>query len=219
MKQKTLFITAAIVLVAAFAGAALLYKGQKAQQATQAAAQNREALVRLHSPAIGKADAPVHIVEFFDPACETCSAFYPLVKELMAAHPDKIRLSLRYAPFHQGSDEVVKVLEAARKQGKFWQALETLLASQPGWTQHHAARVDLVWPQLERVGLDLERVKNDMQSPEIARVIQQDLADAQTLNVTMTPEYFVNGRPLPSFGYDQLKALVQEELAKAPAAK
>jgi protein-disulfide isomerase len=219
MKQKTLFITAAIVLVAAFAGAALLYKSQKSQQATQAAAQNREALVRLHSPAIGKADAPVHIVEFFDPACETCSAFYPLVKELMAAHPDKIRLSLRYAPFHQGSDEVVKVLEAARKQGKFWQALETLLASQPSWTQHHAARVDLVWPQLEHVGLDLERVKNDMQSPEIARVIQQDLADAQTLNVTMTPEYFVNGRPLPSFGYDQLKALVQEELAKAPAAK
>lgn len=217
MKQKTLFIAAAVVLVAVFAGATQFYKSQKAEQAAQTAAKNREALLRFHSPTIGKADAPVHIVEFLDPACETCSAFYPYVKQMMATNPDKIRLTVRYAPFHQGSDQVVKMLEATRKQGKYWEALETLLSSQAAWVQQHTARPEQVWPQLERVGLDLERIRNDMQSPEIARVIQQDLADAQTLNVTQTPEYFVNGRPLPSFGYDELKALVQEELAKAPA--
>lgn len=217
MKQKTLFIAAAVVLVAVFAGATQFYKSQKAEQAAQTAAKNREALLRFHSPTIGKADAPVHIVEFLDPACETCSAFYPYVKQMMAANPDKIRLTVRYAPFHQGSDQVVKMLEATRKQGKYWETLETLLSSQAAWVQQHTARAEQVWPQLERVGLDLERIRNDMQSPEIARVIQQDLADAQTLNVTQTPEYFVNGRPLPSFGYDELKALVQEELAKAPA--
>ena len=130
----------------------------------------------------------------------------------MAANPDKIRLTVRYAPFHRGSDEVVKVLEAARKQGKFWQSLEALLASQSGWTQHHTARVDLVWQHLGGVGLDLERVRSDMQSPDIARVIQQDLADAKALNVTRTPEFFVNGRPLPSFGYAELQAMVEEAL-------
>lgn len=217
MKQKTLFIAAAVVLVAVFAGATQFYKSQKAEQAAQTAAKNREALLRFHSPTIGKSEAPVHIVEFLDPACETCSAFYPYVKQMMAANPDKIRLSVRYAPFHPGSDEVVKMLEATRKQGKYWESLETLLSSQAAWVQQHTARPEQVWPQLERVGLDLERIRNDMQSPDIARVVQQDLADAQTLNVTQTPEYFVNGRPLPSFGYDELKALVQEELAKAPA--
>ncbi|NMG42229.1 thioredoxin domain-containing protein [Aromatoleum toluvorans] len=35
----------------------------------------------MHSPTLGKADAPVVIVEFLDPACETCRAFYPRVKE------------------------------------------------------------------------------------------------------------------------------------------
>jgi protein-disulfide isomerase len=212
MKQKTLFITAVLLLVAVFAGGAQFYQRHQARQAAEAAAKNRETLVRFHSPSTGNAAAPVHIVEFLDPACETCSAFYPFVKKLMAAHPDKIRLTVRYAPFHRGSDEVVKVLEATRKQGKFWQSLEALLAAQSGWTQHHTARVDLVWQHLGGVGLDLERVRNDMQSPDIARVIQQDLADAKTLNVTKTPEFFVNGRPLPSFGYAELQAMVEEAL-------
>jgi len=46
-------------------------------------------------------------------------------------------------------------------------------------------------------------------------MIARDLADAKTMNVTMTPEYFVNGRPLPQFGFEELKKLVDDELAKA----
>ena len=49
---------------------------------------------------------------------------------LMAAHPDKIRLVLRHAPFHRGSDKVVAVLETAHRQGMFWPALDALFANQ-----------------------------------------------------------------------------------------
>jgi protein-disulfide isomerase len=213
MKQKSIFIATAVILAILFAVGIQIYRGQQAERA--ASAQNQDALLRFGSPTIGNAEAPVHIVEFLDPACETCSAFYPFVKELMAAHPEKIRLTVRYAPFHQGSDQVVKALEAARKQGKYWQALEALLSNQSGWTQHHTARVDLIWPYLEGVGIDVARLKNDMIAPGIAQLIEQDLADAKTLNVTKTPEYFVNGKPLPSFGYEQLQQLVEEALAKA----
>lgn len=219
MKQKTIFITALVLLSIVFAGGAQLYRSQKAQEAVAAAGKNKELLVRFHSPSLGRADAPVQIVEFLDPACETCAAFYPLVKQMMAANREDIRLTVRYAPFHQGSDEVVKVLEASRKQGKYWQALESLLASQASWVQHHQARPELVWPALARAGLDIERLKSDMQSPDIARAIAQDVADARALNVTKTPEYFVNGRPLPSFGLEQLRTLVDEALAAASRAK
>ena len=51
--------------------------------------------------------------------------------------------------------------------------------------------------------------------PEIARRIEQDLADARTLKVTQTPEYFVNGRPLPTWGLEHLQALVREEVQAA----
>jgi protein-disulfide isomerase len=215
MKKNTIFVTALVLLALLFAGGALLYRSQKTNEAAATAAKNKESLVRMHSPSLGRADAPVHIVEFFDPACETCAAFYPLVKQLAAANREGIRLTVRYAPFHQGSDEVVKALEASRKQGRYWQAVEALLASQPAWVQHHQARPELIWPQLAKAGLDTERLKSDMQSADIARAIAQDVTDARTLNVTKTPEFFVNGRPLPSFGFEQLRTLIDEELAAA----
>ncbi len=152
------------------------------------------------------------IVEFLDPACGTCAAFYPRVKQIMAANPGKIRLKVRYAPFHNGSDKVVAALEATRKQDKFWPALEALLASQDAWAPNHTPQIELALQQLGGLGLDMDRLRADMMAPEVARVIAQDVADARTLNVTKTPEYFVNGRPLPSFGFEQLTALINEEL-------
>lgn len=53
-----------------------------------------------------------------------------MVKQLMAEHPNRIQLVMRYAPFHKGSNKVVAILEAARRQGKFWQALDALFNSQ-----------------------------------------------------------------------------------------
>ncbi len=216
MNRKILVAGSAMALLATFVVGVLIFNQRQTQEAGRVAEVNRAALVRMHSPAIGPASAPVVIVEFLDPACETCRAFYPLVKQLIAEHPDKIRLVLRYAPFHNGSDKVVAVLEASRRQGKLWPALEALLASQEEWSPHHTPQVGLVWKHLEGLGLNMEQMAFDMTAPEIARIVEQDLADAKTLNVTKTPEFFVNGKPMPSFGADQLKALVSDALAAAP---
>lgn len=212
MKQKTIFVVSAIVLLLVFVAGTLFYTGQQEKAALQLAEAHRAVLIRMHSPAMGKADAPVVIVEFLDPACETCREFYPMVKQMMADNPDKIRIVLRYAPFHPGSDKVVAILEAARRQGKFWEALEALLANQTDWTQHHVAYMDRAWKHLDGIGLNMEQMALDMTSPEIASVIAQDLADAKTLNVSKTPDFFVNGKPLPSFGFKQLQELVDQAL-------
>lgn len=214
--KRTLFLSAAVILLLAFVAGALFYNAQKTEQAGQQAEQNQSALVRPHSRVLGAADAQVEIVEFFDPACETCRRFYPLVKDMLAAHPQQIRLVLRYAPFHQNADYVVSVLEAAGKQGKYWETLDALLAVQEDWVVHHAVQPQQVWRHVEGLGLDLEQLQHDMNAPEITRLIAQDLEDARTLNVSKTPEFFVNGKPLPSFGFEQLKALVDEALASAP---
>lgn len=217
MKQKTIFVVSAIVLLLVFVAGILFYTGQQEKAASQLAEANRAVLIRMHSPVMGKADAPVVIVEFLDPACETCREFYPMVKQMMADNPDKIRIVLRYAPFHTGSDKVVTVLEAARRQGKFWEALEALLANQADWTQHHVAYMERAWKHLDGIGLNMEQMALDMTSPEIASVIAQDLADAKTLNVSKTPDFFVNGKPLPSFGFKQLQELVDQSLAESGA--
>lgn len=61
----------------------------------------------------------------------------------------------------------------------------------------------------------MNRLKADVVRPAVAQLIQQDLVDANTLNVTMTPEFFVNGKPLPNFGFEELKKLVDDALAQA----
>jgi protein-disulfide isomerase len=203
-----------MALLAALAMGAWWYFSSQNAQGQATGSVDRSALIRLHSPSEGRLNAPVVIVEFFDPACGTCRSFYPIVKQLMAAQPDRIRLVMRYAPFHKGSDKVVAVLEAARRQGKFWPALEALLDSQEDWASNHTAKVELTWKYLNGIGLNMEQLAFDMTAPEIYQVIAQDLSDANTLGVSQTPEFFVNGRPLPSFGFQQLKQLVADELAK-----
>ena len=215
MKQKNLFIAVLAVLVLVAAAGTFMYKKQQACQASQPTAQNQAVLVRADSPTFGNPNAPVHIVEFFDPACGTCRDFYPLVKAMMAANPDKIRLSMRYAPFHPGSDAVVKVLEASRKQGKFEATLEALFASQDSWVKNHQANVQLIGPAVATLGMNLEKLQLDALAPEVANIIARDMQDANTMGVTMTPEYFVNGKPLPQFGFAELQGLVNEALANA----
>lgn len=133
MQNKTVYRALGIALIALVALGGWWYASDRAVQVQPTPSLDRSALVRPHSPSEGRIDARVVIVEFFDPACGTCRTFYPLVKQLMAEHPNRIRLVMRYAPFHKGSDKVVAILEAARRQGKFWPTLDALFETQAAW--------------------------------------------------------------------------------------
>ena len=211
-KRKLLALAVLLILGLAFYFGMDAYRDRtQAEQDTRVAVEASR-LVRMHTPIIGPQNAPVTIVEFFDPACETCRAFYPIVKQIMAQHPGKVRLALRYAPFHHGSDQVVKLMEAARKQGLYSPVLEALLAAQPEWADHAAPNLDLAFEAAARAGLDMGRARQDMETPEIQAVLAQDVEDLTALQVSKTPTFFVNGRSLPSFGPEQLARLVAEEV-------
>jgi protein-disulfide isomerase len=212
MNRKIVFATSALALVAVFVIASSLYKSQRAKDLGFMAQENASTMVRDHSPILGDAAAKVHIVMFTDPACETCAAFSDYVKQWMAAYPGKIKLVIRYAPFHEGAADVVKIHEAAKKHDKFWETLDVLYASQEQWTQHHQVMVDRVWPLLERAGLDVRAIRAELDDPEIDRVIEQDLADARVLDVRKTPGLFVNGKPLEPFGAQEFRKLIESEL-------
>ena len=215
MNAKKFTVIGLVALVALLFYWAMTFYQQRVQAAqdVQVTAEPSR-LVRMHSPVFGPQDAPVTIVEFFDPACETCRAFYPLVKNLMAQHPEKIKLVIRYAAFHQGSDVVVKLLEAAKSQGKYQVVLEALLAAQPAWADHGQPNLETAFAVAQQAGLDLSQARQAMENPAMQALLQQDMDDLTALQVTKTPTFFVNGRSLPSFGPDQLAALVNEEVVK-----
>lgn len=214
--KKTLIVIGTIVLAAAaFIGGSKLYQQSQTSERAGLASSRSANLVRPHSPIFGGESAKVTIVEFLDPACETCGAMAPLVKSLVTASFGQVRLVVRYAPLHQGSDQIVRILEAARLQGKYWQALEAVLASQSMWASHDNPRPELVWSIIGNVGVDIAQAKADMQNPKITEALRLDREDLVALKVTKTPEFFVNGKPLPQFGPEQLKALVKSETRAA----
>ena len=212
MKKNIIVIATAILFVVLFIVAASFYNSQKDKELSSSSLENVQYMQRDYSPKIGPPDAKVTIVEFFDPACGTCSAFYPLVKKLMRAHPGKVNLVLRYLPLHTNSDVIVSIFEAARLQGRFRQTLELAYKTHDSWIEHHTAIPEKFWAQLGGLGLDMDKLYVDMQSAEIAQRIKQDVLDAKQLKVSKTPGFFVNDKPLVHFGYEQLKQLVESEV-------
>lgn len=210
--QQKLVIFSAIGLILFFMITGSLYKNTQSNEISNVIEQNALLLERPYSYSVGNTDAKVHLVEFFDPACATCAQFYPLVKKIMEENRGNIRLTLRYAPYHSGSDQVVKMLEAARKQDKFEETLNMIFSTQKYWISNHQVNSQALWQFLPSLGLDIDKFIIDMKNPELDKLIAQDLADAKVLGANKTPSYFVNGKPLQKFGYEQLKELIYSEL-------
>ena len=213
MKKNIILIATAVLFIVLFIVAASIYNKQKGKELNSSSLANIEYMQRDYSPKFGPLDAKVTIVEFFDPACGTCSTFYPLVKQLMNDHPGKVNLVLRYLPLHTNSDVIVSIFEAARLQNRYWETLELAYKTRDSWIEHHTAMPEKFWLQLGGLGFNMDKLYIDSQSAVIAKRIKQDMSDAQQLKVSKTPGFFVNGKPLVHFGYEQLKQLVESEVA------
>ena len=216
MTRRPLILSALVLGLAVFAAAAWYASRPTLTVSATIPSEQTEALLRPYSPILGPDEAPVTIVEFFDPACEACRAFYPVVKDIMSEHGDAVRVAIRYTPFHgEGSEEAIRVLEAARMQGIFEPVLEAILREQPQWASHGAPEPGLLLNIAAGAGLDVEAAQAQMKAPQTMAILNQDRADVEAMGVRQTPTFFVNGRPVDPFGEEALRALVAEEVAES----
>jgi thiol-disulfide isomerase/thioredoxin len=211
MNRRLAVVLIASLALAAFAAATYFHTRWRPEAPSIEVKEDR--LIRPHSPILGPTSAPVTIVEFFDPSCEACRAFYPTVKEIMATYPQDVRVVIRYADFHPASNEAIRLLEAARKQGKFQRVMEWLLLNQEQWGADGNPNPKRAWEIAGEVGLDVAQAKKDGSTSAVDAVLEQDAADVSAVGVTGTPTFFVNGKPLQNFGKQQLIELVGREVA------
>lgn len=186
------------------------------------AATNAEALVRPDSWSLGPKDAELTIVEFYDPECEACAAFAPILKRVTQAHEGSVRLVMRYLPLHPNSVRAVTFTEVAGEAGKYWKAQEYLFQRQAEWGERHGAPPDqqpdvaaLFENYAVELGIDPEKVKAAEADKRFLPKIERDRRDAQSLGATRTPTVFVNGRQLQRLSEEELKAVIEEELARS----
>lgn len=215
MKNKLgAIIISVIVLVGIFFIGSHFYKKSEQKRLGFLADDNIELFYPDYSPVFGNKDAKVVITEFLDPECESCRKFYPEVKKVLKMYEGKVKLVVRYAAFHRNSKHAIKVLEATREQGKYWESIELLFKYQPAWADHHNPQPLLVFDYLPEVGVNIEQLKKNMENPEINRRIEQDAKDMETLKVQGTPTFFVNGQPLEQFGIGYLYSAINREVEK-----
>lgn len=213
MNRRTLLLGVSALGIAAFAGGAYVLNQRRTAEAEAAAAATPATddalLIRPHSPVLGPADAPVTLVEFFDPSCEACRAFHPVVQEIRRQFPTQVRVVMRYTVFHQGSDEAVRILEVARMQDKFEQVLDAILEKQPTWALHDGPQMDVAWQVAGAVGLDLKKSETERLFPGITGVLNQDAADVEAFVIRQTPTFFLNGKRLENVSAESLIADVK----------
>jgi protein-disulfide isomerase len=194
--------------------AVLAVRNAGGDEAPAVSAEQQRLLVREDSPALGPADAPVTIVEFLDPECESCRAAAPIVKRLLGEYDGRVRLVVRYFPLHNNSVLAATATEAAGEQGKYWEMQELLFTNQPQWGEKSTPQTALFIEYARGLGLNVEQFTAVLQGTKYAAKIERDRQDARTLGARGTPTFFINGRAVDDISYAGLKRAIDEALER-----
>ena len=157
------------------------------------------------TPVAGNPQGDATIVEFFDYRCPYCKQVLPELQALLKAD-GKLRFVYKELPV-LGPPSVVaaRAALAARRQGKYEAFHDAMMAAKGQITE------DTVYKVAASVGLDLDRLKQDMAAPEIGQAIKANLALAEALNIHGTPGFIIGNKIVPgALDLNTLKDMVAE---------
>ncbi len=166
----------------------------------------------------GNREAAVILVEYSDFQCPACAAYYPMVKRLSEEFGDKIVFVYRHFPLsqHQNAESAAIAAEAAGRQGKFWEMHNLIFDNQNEWAKSAKWSVeDIFVKYAEKLNLDLEKFKADLDLKEIKQKVSKDLESGVNARVNGTPTFFLNGKKLSTpRNYEEFKEMVESTINK-----
>ncbi len=166
------------------------------------------------SPALGKADAVVTIIEFSDFQCPYCKRVEDTLNKVRETYPDKVRLVWKHEPlpFHPRAEPASELtLEARAQKGEkgFWDAHAKMFEIQPKLEDAdlEKAAADL--------GLNVEKVKAAIKDKKYKKEIDADMELGEDVQASGTPHFFVNGRRLVGAQpFEKFQKIIDEEIKK-----
>lgn len=171
---------------------ALQTQEEKAQQehAKSAITAHIEEIFNGKSPSIEPKQAKVTIVEFFDYQCPHCKRMESRLEGLLAQNKD-LRVIYKELPIlNPHSVMAAQAALAARKQDKYLPFHRKLMAMDQDLTQEN------IMTAAKEIGLDVEQLKKDMASPEVADEIKANYKIAQAIGIRGTPVFIVGPHPI-----------------------
>jgi protein-disulfide isomerase len=168
------------------------------------------------APTLGKADAPITLVEFSDFQCPFCQAAAPTLKQVEQKFGDKVRIVYRQYPIASLHPFAFKAAEAslcANDQGKFWELHDTMFQDQKKLT------VSDLKQSARRLGLDGKKFDACLDAGRYVEQVQNDQKEGQRAGVNGTPAMFINGVYVEggAVPFSTLELLIQKELARGKA--
>jgi len=169
----------------------------------------------------GAVDAPVVIVEYSDFQCPFCGRFAretAPVLEREYVRKGLVRIEWRDFPYlGPESTLAAHAARAAAAQDRFWQFHDAMYADQAAPNSGRITEDRLVEVARE-VGLDLGRFRRDLAAEAGADAVQADFTEGQSIGVTGTPAFLVNGRPvMGAQPVEVFRELIDQGLAEARA--
>jgi len=157
------------------------------------------------TPVGGNPEGDVTIVEFFDYRCPYCKQVQPTLRTLLD-QDRKLRFIYKEMPVLGPASRVAaQAALAARLQGKYEPFHTVMMATKGQITE------DVVYQVAGSVGLDVDRLKRDMATPEIDRALKANLALAEALEIHGTPGFIIGEHVVPgAIDLDALKNLVAD---------
>lgn len=157
-----------------------------------------------NAPVLGNPAGDVTVVEFFDYNCPYCKQAAPEINALLDADKN-VRLVLREWPIlSEGSAFAARAALASRKQGMYAAFHKALM------TMRGKLEAEAVLRIAEETGLDVEKLQNDMKSPEVEEHIATSMRLAEALGFNGTPAFVVGDQLIPGFvEQDQLSEAVK----------
>src|SRR3989344_2588888 len=167
----------------------------------------------------GNKDASVTLVEHLDFECEACGAYYPLVKQLAEEFKNEVRFVNRYFPLpgHKNGLPAALAVEAAGKQGKYWEMHNILFDNQKSWGEKQSPDPAIFEGYAKQIGLNMEQYKKDVVSKEVKERVDRDKNAGIRLGVSGTPTFFLNGEKIPNpKTAEDFKTFINAAILKAP---
>ena len=145
---------------------------------------------RPNAPTAGNPNGDVTVVEFFDYNCGYCKRAFTDIAKLVEKDP-KVKVVFKELPIlSKGSEDGSKVALAAKMQGKYWEAHRVLITMRGEINEQTALRA------VEKLGLDMAKLKKDMESPEVKAEIETVRNLAQKMGINGTPHFLVGDRAI-----------------------
>ena len=152
-------------------------------------------LVRDDSPRLTSGKKAV-FVEYLDFECEACGAAHPVMTDLLEKYGKDVTFVVRYLPLHGNSMNAALAAEAAREQDKFEEMHDKLFETQAEWSHSESSKEKTFEGYAQELGLDMKQYRASLKDPAAAQRIEQSKKDAQTLGVTGTPTFFLDGEKI-----------------------